>query len=172
MNHSDLTDRLRSVHTALLCDVLDALGFRESALGPSIGPIAGGTSVIGRAYPLRCEPAERVPDRPYAQLIDAFERFAPGDVVVIETGDQVSAMWGELLSTAARAAGAVGAVMDGLVRDLDDIDELGFPVFGTGVSPLDSAGVRMWSSTAPPSAAATLRSAEAIGSSPTAWGWW
>ena len=137
---SALATRLGQVHTALLCDVLDSLGFREAALGASIQAVAGGSSLVGRAYPLRCEAADRVPDAPYERLIDAFDHLTGGDVIVIATGDDVSAMWGELLSTAAAASGVLGAVMDGLVRDLDDIDEMGFPVFGTGVSPLDSAG--------------------------------
>ena len=59
---------------------------------------------------------------------------------MLECGDQVSAMWGELLSTAAMVKGAVGAVMDGATRDVDQISELGFPVFSAGFSPLDSAG--------------------------------
>ncbi len=137
---NDLANRLASLHTALLCDALDAIGHRQQALGPTIRPIAGGSTLVGRAYPLRCAPTEHVPDAPYAQLIEAFDHLDEGHVVVIQTGDQISAMWGELLSTAARAAGATGAVMDGLVRDIDDIESLAFPVFGTGVSPLDSAG--------------------------------
>jgi len=59
---------------------------------------------------------------------------------VIESGDQVSGVWGELLSVAAIARGAAGVITDGLVRDSDQIEELNFPVFCTGTSPLDSSG--------------------------------
>jgi regulator of RNase E activity RraA len=45
-----------------------------------------------------------------------------------------------LLSTAARARGARGAVIDGLVRDVKKIEELGFPVFAAGIKPVDSRG--------------------------------
>src|SRR5262249_15998883 len=51
-----------------------------------------------------------------------------------------SALWGELLSTACRARGAVGAVIDGLTRDTTRILALDFPVFAAGFSPLDSKG--------------------------------
>ena len=48
--------------------------------------------------------------------------------------------WGELLSTAARARGAAGAVTDGLARDVKLIRDMRFPVFCGGIGPLDSKG--------------------------------
>ena len=50
------------------------------------------------------------------------------------------APWGELLSTAARARGAAGTVMDGLTRDVRAIRGMKFPVFANGIGPLDSKG--------------------------------
>jgi regulator of RNase E activity RraA len=89
---------------------------------------------------MRCEAVDSAPARPYQQLLAAFREIEAGDVIVLQCGDQVSAMWGELLSTAAMAKGAVGAVMDGATRDVEQILEIGFPVFSAGFSPLDSAG--------------------------------
>jgi len=43
-------------------------------------------------------------------------------------------------STAAKARGAKGAVVDGLVRDVLKIEELGFPLFAVGIKPVDSRG--------------------------------
>ncbi len=136
----DLARRLTAVHTALLCDSLDSLGFRDAALGPDIQALGRTRAMVGRAFTIRCEAATQLPTSPYEHLIAAFDHLAEGDVIVIQTGEQVSAMWGELLTTAAIAAGVRGAVMDGLARDLDDIDAMSFPVFGTGISPMDSAG--------------------------------
>ena len=50
------------------------------------------------------------------------------------------APWGELLTTAARHRGAVGAVTDGLIRDAKLVQELQFPLFHGGFRPLDSKG--------------------------------
>src|SRR6266576_1895204 len=56
----------------------------------------------------------------------------PGDVLVATTnGDRTSALWGELLSTASRAHGAVGVVLDGLTRDAAKILDMDFPVFAS-----------------------------------------
>src|SRR4029077_4360843 len=81
------------------------------------------------------------PERPYAIELACVDALKSGDVLVATTnGDQSSALWGELLSTASRAHGAVGAVIDGLTRDVARILAMDFPVFAAGFSPLDSKG--------------------------------
>ncbi len=73
--------------------------------------------------------------------LECIDALRPGDVLVATTnGDRGSALWGELLSTAARARGAVGAVIDGLTRDAARIVAMDFPVYAAGFSPLDSKG--------------------------------
>jgi regulator of RNase E activity RraA len=73
--------------------------------------------------------------------IEAVDSLLPGEVAVIGTSKSTrNAPWGELLSTAAKARGARGAVVDGLVRDVGKIEELGFPVFAAGIKPVDSMG--------------------------------
>jgi regulator of RNase E activity RraA len=65
----------------------------------------------------------------------------PGDILVATTnGDRSSGLWGELLSTASRAHGAVGVILDGLTRDATKILEMDFPVWASGFLPLDSKG--------------------------------
>jgi regulator of RNase E activity RraA len=83
----------------------------------------------------------QLPDRPYQKELEALDLLNPGDVVVFDTGDDLSAgVWGELLSTAAKAKGACGAVIDGLTRDAARICRMGFPVYARGISPYDSYG--------------------------------
>ena len=67
--------------------------------------------------------------------------MSPGELVVLACppSDRV-VPWGELLSTAARARGAVGCVTDGLIRDARFIREMRFPVFSAGFGPLDTKG--------------------------------
>jgi regulator of RNase E activity RraA len=140
MDDSDLRAKFNSLHTALLCDVMDGLGFRKSAFDKGIRPIEPNQRLAGPAFTMRCEAVDSAPARPHQQLLAAFTEIEAGEVIVLQCGDQVSAMWGELLSTAAMATGAVGAVMDGATRDVEQILEIGFPVFSAGFSPLDSAG--------------------------------
>lgn len=137
---NDIGKRLERLHTALLADVMDELGFRESALGPDIRPMEPDQTLVGRAFTMRCEPLEKPAEEPYKDLLAAFDDIGEGDVIVLHCADRVSAMWGELLSTAAKVKGAVGAVMDGVTRDVEQTLEVGFPVFSVGYSPLDSSG--------------------------------
>ncbi len=61
----------------------------------------------------------------------------PGDVVVIDAGaSPMNAVLGDLISTKARHRGIAGFIVDGLVRDLPDIQALGLPVFARGTTPI------------------------------------
>jgi regulator of RNase E activity RraA len=127
--------------SAVLADVLDALGHRNSALPVDIRPLKTEWKIFGRAATLSAVPVQAEPEEPYAVELACIDSFGPGDVLVATTnGDRSSALWGELLSTAARAHGAVGAVIDGLTRDAAKIGAMDFPVFAAGFCPLDSKG--------------------------------
>jgi len=74
-------------------------------------------------------------DGDWAKPVEAIDRAAAGDVVVVDAGGGTTAIWGELASWSAHGKGVQGVVIDGAVRDLDAILELGFPVFSRHVSP-------------------------------------
>jgi 4-hydroxy-4-methyl-2-oxoglutarate aldolase len=97
--------------------------------------------VAGFAHTIQFVDSDEVMENPFDAEIEAVDAIAADAMVVIATGLSVqNAPWGELLSTAAVARGARGAVMDGFVRDVKMIEELGFPVFATGMKPVDSNG--------------------------------
>jgi regulator of RNase E activity RraA len=129
------------LYSAVLADVLDSLGHRTNALPPNVRPLNPAWRVFGRAVTLTVVPVAAEPAHPYAVEMECIDSLKPGDVLVGTTcGDNSSALWGELLSTASRAHGAAGVILDGLTRDARKILELDFPVFATGYSPLDSKG--------------------------------
>ena len=63
----------------------------------------------------------------------AMEKVPRGSVLVISTGGFVAGYWGEVLTVAAEAAGVVGLVIDGGVRDIAALTARRFPVFTRGV---------------------------------------
>jgi regulator of RNase E activity RraA len=129
------------LYSGVLADVLDGLGHRRSALPIDIRPLKSEWRLFGRAATLSAVRVDAEPKHPYAVELECIDALKPGDVLVATThGDRGSALWGELLSTAARAHGAAGAIIDGLTRDAAKILEMGFPVFAAGFSPLDSKG--------------------------------
>ncbi|WFN34584.1 orotidine 5'-phosphate decarboxylase [Methanogenium sp. S4BF] len=72
----------------------------------------------------------------WAKPVEAIDVAQPGDVIVINnSGDSSVSPWGELATLSAMNRKVAGIVIDGPVRDVDDIREYGFPVFATGVVP-------------------------------------
>jgi 4-hydroxy-4-methyl-2-oxoglutarate aldolase len=58
-----------------------------------------------------------------------------GSVLVVDVGHVADrGYWGEVLTTAAEAAGLVGLVLDGCVRDVGALEAHGFPVFSAGIA--------------------------------------
>jgi 4-hydroxy-4-methyl-2-oxoglutarate aldolase len=133
----------RTLYTSVLSDVLDSLGVRTQALPPSIRPLDESLVLAGYARTGMWREVHHVAagENPYELEIALLDDLRPDDVVVFGCGgSRQIAPWGELLSTAARARGAVGCVMDGYVRDIRAIRAMGFPVFHGGIAPLDSKG--------------------------------
>jgi regulator of RNase E activity RraA len=128
-------------YTAVIADALDRLGLRNQTLDPAIRPLYAKARVTGTALPVVIESREQVSDPPYDEQMQVIEAIAPGDVLVIQVEPGVTAAtWGELFSCAARGRGALGVVTDGNIRDAEQIEELAFPVFTRGYSPLDTLG--------------------------------
>lgn len=130
-----------TLYTAVLSDALDEVGIRDRAMRENLRPLSPDMVFAGWARTVLCMDVHYMPEHPYALEIEAVDSILPGEVVVVGTGASVrNAPWGELLSTAAMARGARGAVIDGLIRDVKKILALGFPVFAAGMKPVDSRG--------------------------------
>lgn len=147
--NGDLLRRVReSLYVAAVCDVLDMLGYRQQAMHQRLRPLLPdirNCGFVGRARTVQwMETDYVVEDDPYGLEIEAMDALSPGDVVVHSTDYAgTNAPWGELLSTVAKRNGAVGCVCDSQVRDCVRIIEMDFPVFYSGIRPLDSMGRAM-----------------------------
>ncbi len=141
-NDTELFDMMEEqLYAAVISDALDAAGLRKQTLRHTIRPLLPETVVVGRAMPVLCLDVYEIPDEPYQQEIAAVDSLKQDDVLICSTnGSTRICFWGELLSTAARARGARGAVIDGFIRDVRKIMAMRFPLFTTGISPVDSNG--------------------------------
>jgi len=132
-----LRDRL---YTSVVSDVLDRQGLLDQAMAARIRPIEPRMRLVGRAHTVLTADIYQRPENPYVKEIAAVDALKPGDVTVAATnGSERTCPWGELLSTAARARGATGCLIDGHTRDVQRILAMGFPVFCTGFRPVDSS---------------------------------
>jgi regulator of RNase E activity RraA len=131
----------KNLYTAVISDSLDELGLRQQVMREYLRPVHAHCRFAGWARTIACSDIYHIPDDPYDREIEAIDSILPGEVVVVSTQQSKrNAPWGELLSTAAKAREARGAVIDGLVRDIRKIEAIGFPVYAAGIKPLDSKG--------------------------------
>ncbi|PWI41638.1 diguanylate cyclase [Streptomyces sp. ICBB 8177] len=117
----------RDVPTTTLADVLGRAQVMDIGVRPLWTPVP---RLAGPAYTVRCEPGDNL------MLHAAIYRAAPGSVIVVESGDLDHALAGGNVCAVARRHGVAGFVVDGLIRDLAEVREAGFPVFGRGVIPI------------------------------------
>ena len=140
----DFKQLSKELYSAVLSDVMDELGLMQQAMRPFVRPIDDTLVLMGRARTglFSSVYAVQENENPYKYEIEMLDDLKPGDVSVVACGGPTDriAPWGELLTTASIARGAVGCVTDGLTRDLRHIKRLGFPVFHGGIGPLDSRG--------------------------------
>jgi regulator of RNase E activity RraA len=136
--HGNALDLL---YTGVLADTLDRLGHKHGALPHYIRPLAPHWRALGRAVTLSVVSVASEPATPYKVEMECVDALRSGDLLVATThGDLGSALWGELLSTACKARGCVGVVLDALTRDARQIMAMDYPVWAAGFSPLDSKG--------------------------------
>lgn len=124
----------------LLCDALDAAGFRNQSPRIPLQPLTTpGRLLLGRCKTTLWADMAHIDPEPYSLELQAVDSCQPDDVLVCSAGGSVrSGIWGELLTTASRNAGCIGVIVDGAVRDLARMRQMEFPVFARGVSPYDS----------------------------------
>jgi 4-hydroxy-4-methyl-2-oxoglutarate aldolase len=104
---------------------------RTGLLGPEIRPIFPGTRISGSAVTVSVPPGDNL------MIHVAVEQCVDGDVLVVAPTAAFDAGYlGELLATSLRARGVRGVVIDGGVRDVAELQRMGFPVWSRYVSAL------------------------------------
>ncbi|WP_307441095.1 MULTISPECIES: RraA family protein [unclassified Paenibacillus] len=138
LTFDELEQRL---YSAVIADILDDEGYRNQTFGAGIRLLDTKTKVSGRAFTAQAKKVTTIPDEPYKLQMEAIDAVLPGEVFIVQTGAPgEAAFWGELISTACRARGGRGAIVDGLNRDTEKIREMGFPLCSRGQVPTDSKG--------------------------------
>ena len=111
-----------------VANVSDSM-YRMSAGGARLRPMHKGGRMAGPALTVKTRPGDNLMVH---KALDLAER---GDVIVVDAGgDLTNALIGEIMSTYAAARGIAGIVIDGAIRDADEIRANAFPVYAAGVT--------------------------------------
>lgn len=122
----DLRRRFSEVAVSQIGDVMERLGVMQSA----IRPMWPGARFAGRAVTVWTAGGDN------AAIHEAIPQLTDGDVLVVAgEGVENRALIGELMAERGQRKGCVAYVLDGAIRDVDEIRALGFPVFARAVSP-------------------------------------
>ncbi len=114
----------KEVSTSNISDAMHRKGAMRDIL-----PINRGKKIVGTAITVQTFPGD------WAKSVEAIDLAGPGNVIVIYNGSKHIAPWGGLATLSAQVKGIEGVVVDGAIRDVDEIRALDYPIFATGIVP-------------------------------------
>jgi 4-hydroxy-4-methyl-2-oxoglutarate aldolase len=134
-----LVKELLQVDSCAVSDALDARGLRYQ-VPHGIHALFPTRRVAGKAVTVQLVAAqELVPSQHLGT--GAIESVGPGDVIIVANGGRIDAAgWGGNLALAAKLKGAEALIIDGATRDLEEIRDMDFPIFGRGATPCTARG--------------------------------
>ncbi|MDO4272951.1 MAG: RraA family protein [Eubacteriales bacterium] len=123
-----MRERIDKLGTTNLSDAMDALEIHGASIGVH-KMYENCKKIIGEAVTVKLCAAGLTKSKSHLG-INAIEAAKEGDVIVVDNGGREDVnCWGGILSTGAKYKGISGVVIDGCARDLDECQELDFPVY-------------------------------------------
>ena len=120
----EMFEIFKKVSTSNISDAMHRKGAMQG-----ISSKTPGKKIVGRAVTVRSFGGD------WAKPVEAIDISGPGDVIVIYNGNRDIAMWGGLATLTATHRKLEGVVIDGAIRDLDEIKQTDFPIFAANVVP-------------------------------------
>jgi regulator of RNase E activity RraA len=130
--------------TGTVSDILDSLGVKGVVPASYLSPIVPGKKIVGTAVTLRSIPERKTAtqglyDKDFIRMASRETHYLsePGDILVADCGGDLntSNMGGQSVA-AAVAAGVIGAIFNGAVRDIPTYKQMDFPAWSKGRTPI------------------------------------
>lgn len=127
MEKKELIAAIKKMDTASISDAMDKLGIPCGLLG--IQAVVGGRKICGDAFTVHYIPC----GMGKGTVGDFIDDVEPGQVVVIDNGGRkYCTVWGDIMTYTAKTKGIEGTLIDGVCRDVNGIEELGYGIYTRG----------------------------------------
>jgi len=140
---ADLLSQLKNIPAATLSDAVDEVVGQRGFMSYDMRPVGATQRMVGRAKTVLFGALDSVTNEkgngPF-HAVQVIDESGPGDIMVVVTGNLNVTGLGGLMATTAQVRGMSGVVVDGAVRDVDEIEALGLPVFCRSISPSTMLG--------------------------------
>lgn len=124
----DIIDRYSRLSTSCISDAMDKKGVECAFEG--IKCRTKSERLCGQAFTVHYVPCGKVK----GTVGDFLDDVKPGQVIVIDNGGRVSCtVWGGIMSHVARQKNISGTLIDGVCRDITEINKSGYTVFSRDV---------------------------------------
>jgi len=120
----EMLSLFREVSTPNISDAMHRKGAMQDVL-----PINPGLKIVGTAVTVQTFEGD------WAKSVEAVDMAGPGNVIVIYNGSRYISCWGGLATLSCKLKGIEGVVIDGAVRDVDEIRDMSYPVFASSITP-------------------------------------
>jgi 4-hydroxy-4-methyl-2-oxoglutarate aldolase len=125
-----LVARAGRIPVSDLYEVLPAEVRDAALMGPRMRPLVLGLRIAGPAVTARCAPADNL------MMHKTLQLAAAGDVLVVDGNEPSGAQWGTLAAVYAERKQLAGVVVEGCIRDVDELAARRYPVWSTAILPV------------------------------------
>ncbi len=137
----DIRRRYLRLYTALIYDAMESIGLPGRSMDSGIYPLTVEMKVAGPAFTSRRQTTPKTDPYTHNIRLGQMKSMYPGCVFISDVqGNRNCGQFGEITATAMRAAGCVGAVIDGSTRDSNYLINMGFPTFVRFRNPVEGLG--------------------------------
>jgi regulator of RNase E activity RraA len=135
-----ITERLGRCYTGVVHDVMRGMGLSEFTFPPELRPLFPDRTLAGPVFTIAGRTGRFDPHETLLEWTGLLSRAKPGHIWVSQPNDRVVAHMGELSAETLKNKGVLGCFVDGYVRDVNFLIEMGFETWSRGFTPRDIVG--------------------------------
>lgn len=135
-----VTERLRHCYTGVVHDVMRAMGLADFTFPPELRPLFPDRALAGPVFTIAGKTGAFDPHETLLAWTGLLSRAKPGHVWLCQPNDRTVAHMGELSAETLKNKGVLGCLVDGYIRDVSFLIEMGFESWGRGYTPRDIVG--------------------------------